>query len=70
VQQANQIPIKLSRIIGVIIGGGVIAALVAPHIAQDPAYHHFADTRVGVLPPCANQLDSRVGSVADDGRFL
>jgi hypothetical protein len=45
VQPANQIPLKLSRILAVILGGAVIAALAVPRIAQDPAYHQFADTR-------------------------
>ena len=44
-QPANQIPIRLSRILGFVAGGAAIAALLAPRIAQDLAYHQFADTR-------------------------
>ena len=44
-QPANQIPIRLSRILGLVAGGAALAALLAPQIAQDLAYHQFADTR-------------------------
>jgi len=45
VQPANQIPVRLSRFLGLAVGGAVIAALAVPRVAQDPAYHLFADTR-------------------------
>ena len=44
-QPANQIPVRLSRFLGLAVGGAVIAALAVPRVAQDPAYHLFADTR-------------------------
>ena len=44
-QPANQIPVRLSRFLGIAVGGVVIAALAVPRVAQDPAYHQFADTR-------------------------
>jgi hypothetical protein len=45
VQPANHIPIRLSRILGVVAAGAVIAVLLVPPIPQDPAYHQFADVR-------------------------
>jgi hypothetical protein len=45
VQPANQIQLKLIRLLGLVVGGAVIASFMAPRIAQDPAYHQFADTR-------------------------
>jgi hypothetical protein len=45
VQPANQIPVRLSRFLGIAVGGAVIAALAVPRVAQDQAYHLFADTR-------------------------
>ena len=44
-QPANHIPLRLSRFLGIAAGGAVIAALAVPRVAQDPAYHQFADTR-------------------------
>jgi hypothetical protein len=45
VQPANQIQVRLSRIIALVVGGAAIAAVLVPPVAQDPAYHQFADTR-------------------------
>jgi ceramidase len=45
VQPANQIPVRLSRLLLLVVGGALIAALAVPRVAQDPAYHQFADTR-------------------------
>lgn len=44
-QPANQIPVRLNRVLCAVTGGALIVALAAPRFAQDPAYHQFADTR-------------------------
>ena len=36
---------RTRSILVVVLASAVIAAVMAPRIAQDPAYHHFADTR-------------------------
>lgn len=44
-QPANQIPVRLSRLLGIVVGVALIAALAVPRVAQEPAYHRFADTQ-------------------------
>jgi hypothetical protein len=59
VQPANQVPIRLSRLLAVVAGGAVIARLCAPRVAQDPAYHDFADSRpVLGIPNSLNVLST------------
>ena len=58
-QPANQVPIRLSWLLAVIAGGAVIAALSAPRVAQDPAYHQFADSRPMLgIPNSLNMLSN------------
>jgi len=45
VQPANQIAIRLRRLLGVVAAGAVIVALAVPRFAQVPLYHQFADTQ-------------------------